>query len=181
MEGTNPAGRVAGGSPMPEQPAPKYPLVRNPPAAVARPAVPYAELHCRTNFTFLEGASHPHELVERAAELGYTALAVTDRESVAGVVRAHVAAKETRLKLLVGTEVRPIDGPPLLLWVTNRKGYGRLTRLLTAGRRAPPKGEFRLTCADVAGHAEGLLAGVLLDSATRERVETFRDVFGDRC
>src|SRR5207244_9070564 len=106
---------------MPEQPAPKHPLPFNPPATVARPPVPYAELHCRTNFSFLEGASHPHELVERAAELGYAALAVTDRESVAGVVRTHVAAKESKLKLLIGAEVHPADGPPVLLWAMNRK------------------------------------------------------------
>ena len=67
----------------------------------------YAELHTKTNFSFLEGASHPDELVGRAAELGYGALAVTDRESLAGVVRAHVAAKETGLKLLIGRKLRP--------------------------------------------------------------------------
>src|SRR3954452_16858958 len=166
---------------MPEQPAPKHPLPRHPPAVVARPAVPYAELHCRTNYSFLEGASHPHELVERATELGYTALAITDRESVAGVVRAHVAARETGLKLLIGSSVHPTDGPALLLWAIDRKGYGRLCRLLTLGRQSAPKGECRLSFADVAAHAEGLLAGVLLDRATRDQVEGCRDVFGDRC
>ncbi|HEX3149897.1 MAG TPA: error-prone DNA polymerase [Gemmataceae bacterium] len=166
---------------MPEQPDPKHPLPRHPPTTIARPTVPYAELHCRTNFTFLEGASHPHELVERATELGYTALAITDRESVAGVVRAHVAAKETKLKLLIGSAVHPIDGPAMLVWAINRKGYSRLTRLLTLGRQAAPKGECRLTFADVAGHADGLLAGVLLHAATRDQIEMARDVFGDRC
>src|SRR4051812_25464531 len=166
---------------MPEYASPKPPRTHTPPAVRANPAVPYAELHCRTNFTFLEGASHPHELVERATELGYRALAVTDRESVAGVVRAHVAAKGTGLKLLIGSAVYPVDGPALLLWAIDRKGYGRLSRLLTVGRRAAPKGECRLTFADVAGHAEGLLAGVLLDQATRNQVEASRDLFGDRC
>src|SRR5687768_10626539 len=132
---------------MPEQPPPKHPLIHNPPRTVARPTVAYAELHCRTNFSFLEGASHPHELVERAAELGFAALAITDRESLAGVVRAHVAAKEVSLKLLIGAAVYPLDGPPLLLWVIDRPGYGRLTRLLTLGRRSAPKGECRLTFA----------------------------------
>src|SRR4249919_3042266 len=65
----------------------------------------YAELHCLTNFTFLRGASHPEELVERAARLGYSALAVTDECSLAGVVRAHVAAKEHGIKLIVGAEL----------------------------------------------------------------------------
>src|SRR5439155_2063796 len=85
-----------------------------------RGAVRYAELHCRTNFSFLEGASHADELVARAAELGYAALAVTDRDSLAGVVRAHVAAKEAGLKLLVGAEITPVDASPVLLWATDR-------------------------------------------------------------
>ena len=72
-------------------------------------AVPYAELHCCTNFSFLEGASHPDELVNRATELGYAALAITDRNSLAGVVAAHVAAKETGLKLVIGALITPID------------------------------------------------------------------------
>ena len=125
---------------MPEQADPKHPLVHKPVTRSVSAGVPYAELHCGTNFSFLEGASHPHELVERAAELGYSALAVTDRESVAGIVRAHVAAKEAKIKLIVGTSVNPIDGPPMLLWVTNRAGYGRLARMLTLGRRSAPNG-----------------------------------------
>ncbi len=76
----------------------------------------YAELHCKTNFSFLEGASHADELVARAKELDYAALAVTDRESLAGVVRAHIAAKETGLKLIIGAEVHPIDAAPAVLY-----------------------------------------------------------------
>ena len=120
----------------------------------------YAELHCKTNFSFLEGASHADELAQRASELGYSALAVTDRESLAGVVRAHIAAKELGLKLLIGAEVYPQDGPPLVLWATDRRAYGRLSRLLTVGRRRAEKGQCRLTLADVAEHAEGMVAGV---------------------
>src|SRR6188768_721501 len=111
---------------MPEQPPPKHELPHKHVTRNATSSVPYAELHCRTNFSFLEGASHPHELVERAAELGYAALAITDRASLAGVVRAHVSAKELGLKLVIGAAVAPVDGPALLLWVTNRAGYGRL-------------------------------------------------------
>lgn len=122
----------------------------------------YSELHCKTNFSFLEGASHAEELVEQAAALGYTALAVTDRNSLAGVVRAHLAAKETGLKLLIGAEITPRDAPPIVLWAPNRKAYGRLSRLITVGRRRAPKGECDLTLQDVAEHAEGLLAGVVL-------------------
>jgi len=120
----------------------------------------YAELHCKTNFSFLEGASHADELVARAHELGYAALAVTDRESLAGVVRAHSAAKEVGLKLLIGAEVFPVDAPPAVLWATDRNAYGRLCRLLTVGRRRAEKGQCRLTIADIAEHAAGLIAGV---------------------
>ena len=96
----------------------------------------YAELHCKTNFSFLEGASHPDELVARAAELGYAALAITDRNSLAGVVRAHGAAKPLGLKLLIGAEITPLDAPPVALWATDRAAYGRLSRLITLGRRS---------------------------------------------
>src|SRR5688500_13874861 len=128
-------------------------------------AVPYAELHCKTNFSFLEGASHPDELVVRAAELGYQALAITDAHSVAGVVRAHGAAKQIGLKLLIGAEIRPDDAPAVVLWPTDRASYGRLSRLITVGRRRAEKGDCRLTLDDVAQHAEGLICGVLLSSS----------------
>src|SRR5436190_2345456 len=121
----------------------------------------YAELHCKTNFSFLEGASHADELVARAEELGYAALAVTDRESLAGVVRAHIAAKEAGLKLIIGAEVHPIDAASVVLWATDRKSYGWLSRLLTVGRRRAEKGKCRLMLEDIAGHAEGLIAGVV--------------------
>ena len=121
----------------------------------------YAELHAKTNFSFLEGASHPDELVRRAAELGYAALAITDRNSLAGVVRAHGAAKEVGLKVLIGAEVTPEDAPPVVLLATDRDAYGRLSCLITRGRRRAEKGECRLTFDDVAEHAGGLIAGVL--------------------
>jgi len=154
---------------MPDLPPPKRsPLVPDPSVLREDASAPsYAELHCRTNFSFLEGASHGDELVIRAAELGYKALAITDRNSLAGVVRAHVAAKEANLKLLIGAEITPIDAPPVLLWATDRAGYGRLSRLITHGRRAAPKGECYLRFDDVAKYAEGLIAGVLLTQTTR--------------
>jgi error-prone DNA polymerase len=123
--------------------------------------MPYAELHAKTNFSFLEGASHPDELVRRAAELEYAALAITDRNSVAGVVRAHAAAKEVELKLVIGAEITPEDAPPVVLWATDRASYGRLASLITRGRRRAEKGECRLALEDVAEHAEGLIAGVV--------------------
>lgn len=146
------------------------------------PLVRYVELHCKTNFSFLEGASHPDELVNQAARLGYGGIAITDRDSVAGVVRAHVAAKKIGLPLIIGTEVTLTDASPVLLWAMNREGYGRLCRLLTRGRRKAPKGECHLTFADVAEHSDGLLLGVLLALACdlSSDLPRWREVFPDR-
>ncbi len=113
----------------------------------------YAELHCISNFTFLRGASHPEELVARASQLGYTALALTDECSVAGVVRAHVAAREHGIKLIIGSEFRLEDKLCVVLLAANRRGYGQLCTLITDGRRAASKGEYRLSRANL---AEGL-------------------------
>lgn len=155
-----------------------------------RAALSYAELHCRTNFTFLEGASHVDELVARAVELGYTALAITDRHSLAGIVRAYAAAKESGLKLLYGAEIVPTDGSPVVLLATDRAAYGRLSRLLTLGRRRTTKGECELTVADIGEHHPGLLATVVPSQENDPRwqpcelaaaVHTYRDIFGDRC
>jgi len=109
----------------------------------------YAELHCLSNFTFLRGASHPHELVEQADSLGYAALAITDECSVAGVVRAHMAAKDRRLKLIIGSEFRLVCGLRLVALAIDRRGYGRLCRLITRGRRAADKGHYSLARADL--------------------------------
>jgi error-prone DNA polymerase len=114
-----------------------------------RSEAPYAELHCLTNFTFLRGASHPHEVVGQAVELGYEALAITDECSVAGVVRAHVAAKGQQLKLIIGSELRLNCGMKLVVLATDRRGYGRLCRLITRARRAAEKGAYSLTRADL--------------------------------
>jgi error-prone DNA polymerase len=109
----------------------------------------YAELHCVTNFTFLRGASHPQELVEQAALLGYTALAITDECSVAGVVRAHITARGKPLKLIIGSEFRLECGLRFVALAIDRCGYGRLCRLITRGRRSAAKGEYSLTRADL--------------------------------
>ena len=165
--------------PMPEQPDQKRRRLAGAPVPRAA-TIPYAELHCKTNFSFLEGASHPDELVCRAVELGYTALAITDRNSLAGVVRAHGAAKDLALKLLIGAELTPVDAPAAVLLATDRKSYGRLCRLLTIGRRHAPKGECHVTFDDLAGHADGLLAGVVGDAAP-EAFFRYRELFADRC
>ncbi|HZM45056.1 MAG TPA: error-prone DNA polymerase [Burkholderiales bacterium] len=115
----------------------------------------YAELHCLSNFTFLRGASYPAELVTRACELGYKALAITDECSVAGVVRAHEAAKKSEaaqksgFKLITGSEIRLEDGLKLVLLAASREGYGNLSALITLGRRRAEKGSYRLTREDL--------------------------------
>ena len=117
----------------------------------------YAELHCLTNYTFLRGASDPEEIVHRAAELGYSAIAVTDECSVAGVVRAHVAAKEAGVKLLIGSEFTLADGLEMVLLAMDIRGYEHLCELITRGRRSAEKGEYRLRREDLA-ETEGLIA-----------------------
>ena len=118
----------------------------------------YAELHCLSNFSFLRGASHPEELVERARALGYAALAITDECSFSGVVRAHLAAKHAGLPLVIGSEVTLDDGTKLVLLATDRASYGNLAQLITRGRRSAVKGRYALSRDDVATFADGLLA-----------------------
>jgi error-prone DNA polymerase len=114
---------------------------------------PYAELQCVSNFTFLRGASHAEELVERAAKLGYAALAITDECSLAGVVRAHVEAKKHGLHLIIGSQFALVneDGNPafsLILLARNREGYGNLSELITLARIRAHKGFYRLMPSD---------------------------------
>ena len=123
----------------------------------------YAELHCRSNFSFLQAASHPDELVAQAAVQKYSAIAITDIDSIAGVVRGHGTAKELGIGYIVGAEIHPRDCPPMVLWPSDRAAYGRLCRLLSRGRMRAEKGECDLGWADVVEHAEGMLAGMIPD------------------
>ena len=125
----------------------------------------YAELHAISNFTFLRGASHPDELVRRAHELGYAALALTDECSLAGVVRAHTAARALGFRLIVGAEFTLKDGPRFVALVRDRTGYTSLCRLITRGRRQAPKGEYHLVRADVAASGVGGLELLWLPGA----------------
>jgi error-prone DNA polymerase len=134
----------------------------------------YAELHCLSNFTFLRGASRPEELVERASALGYSALALTDECSVAGAVRAHVAAKNAGLKLIVGTEIRLDDGLKLVLLATDRESYGNVCALITRGRMRSAKGCYRLARDDLEDGLPGCL--VLLVPGARPDLEDARYV-----
>ncbi|GGP18302.1 error-prone DNA polymerase [Silvimonas iriomotensis] len=144
----------------------------------------YAELHCLSNFSFQRGASHAQELVEKARELGYTALAITDECSLAGIVRAWQAIKSMKgdpLKLIVGAEFTLDDGLKLVLLAPDRHAYGDLSALITLGRRAATKGEYRLTRDEVANHARGLLAlWIPPEQPEMHDAQWFRSVFEDR-
>ncbi|WP_029011081.1 error-prone DNA polymerase [Azospirillum halopraeferens] len=145
----------------------------------------YAELQVTTNFTFLEGASHADELVLTAKALGHAALAVTDRNTLAGVVRAHVAAKAHGLPLVVGCRLDLTDAGSLLAYPTDRAAYARLSRLLTLGKRRAPKGACFLGRADVLEHAAGLLFLAVApdgrnDAGFAAELRRWRGELGDR-
>ncbi len=160
-------------------------------AATIKPAG-HAALWCKSNYSFLEGASHPEELVEEAHSLGLRALALTDRDGVYGVVRAHLRARELGLQLIVGAQVTVLDAAPgseaaggqvcspsqVLLLAADRRGYGNLCRLLTQGRLRSPKGECRVSWDELCDTPEGLLA--LSDLAGEASGPRLREAFGDR-
>ena len=119
--------------------------------------MPYAELHCLSSFSFLRSASHPHELVARAAERGYSAIAITDECSFAGVVKAHVAAKDVGIPLIIGSELNLEEGIKLLALVPSRAAYSELSGLISMARRRSPKGEYRASLRDVIFHLKRCL------------------------
>ncbi|MEO0480593.1 MAG: error-prone DNA polymerase [Planctomycetota bacterium] len=152
------------------------------------PSSPYVPLWCKTNFSFLEGASHPEELAERTAQLGLPALAVTDRDGLYGVVRSHTACAEQGIRLIVGAEIwfdpRPrsaaVDerlAAPLLLLAETRAGYANLCGLLTRGRLRCAKGASRLFLDDILERAEGLVA---LFAGSGVEAPALREAFGER-
>jgi len=147
----------------------------------------YTPLWCKSHFSFLEGASHPEELVEEAHRLGLKALALTDRDGVYGIVRAHVKAREFGLHLIVGAQITLADHSILILLAQDRDGYSNLCRLISAGRLRSPKGESSVTWDEVCRHAGGLIAlwggeQSLLVGETDpiEVTGPLRDAFGDR-
>jgi error-prone DNA polymerase len=117
----------------------------------------YVELQVTTNFTFLRGASHPDEIVNHAADLGYSRIGITDRNSFAGIVRAHVAAKEKGISILPGCRLDLLDGPSLLAYPINKEAYGRLSTLLTLGNRRTEKGQCFLYKEDVFSCTEDII------------------------
>ena len=137
----------------------------------------YAPLFCKSNYSFLEGASHPGELVEAAHRMGIESLAVTDRDGVYGIVRAHVRARELGVHLVIGSQVSVgEDGEKLQLLATNEEGYANVCRLLTKGRLRCEKGKSKVFWPEVAGHAEGVIA---LWSGDGDPA-LLKDAFGDR-
>ncbi|HCD57378.1 MAG TPA: error-prone DNA polymerase, partial [Halieaceae bacterium] len=119
--------------------------------------MPYAELHTLTCYSFLRGASHPQELVERAAELGYQAIAITDECSLAGVVKAHVAARQAGIQLIIGSELNLVEGVQLVALAPSRAAYSELSGLISLARRRSPKGEYRVALRDVIFHLKRCL------------------------
>jgi error-prone DNA polymerase len=133
------------------------------------PLPAYAELHCLSNFSFQRGASSARELFERAKQQGYSALAITDECTLAGIVRAHEASRDVGLPLIIGSEMQLEDGPKFVLLAENIQGYKTLCGLITNARRRADKGSYRLLQEDFRGSMDGLLAlwipGISQDSA----------------
>ena len=138
----------------------------------------YAELLTLTNFTFLKGASHPEELVERADQLGYQAIAITDECSIAGVVRAHEAAQGKEIRLIIGSRFMLDDGLQIVLLATDKTGYAQLCRLITHARRNAGKGDYHLQRSDLEAHLDQCLA--LLLPVEDSEIAWFKKYFGQR-
>lgn len=149
----------------------------------------YAELCCATNFSFLRGASQPEEIVFTAKNIGLSGLGVCDRNSLAGVVRAHVAADTAELRMVTGVRLCFVDGSPeILCWPIDREAYGRLTRLLTIGNRRAPKGECHLRLEDLLAQGPGFVVAPIMSrlenrtnlSALKTTLEALVAVFGQQ-
>src|SRR5438105_4759745 len=138
----------------------------------------YAELQVTSNFTFMRGGSHPDELVERAADLGYTKIAITDRNTMAGVVRAHQAAKIKGITLIPACRLDLLDGPSLLAYPTDIAAWGRLCALLSKGNLRTEKGKCDLYRQDVYEHQQDIKFIVLPPETLNSRFD-FDDSFKD--
>jgi error-prone DNA polymerase len=150
----------------------------------------YTELQVTSNFSFLRGASHPHELVEQAAAYGYSQIAITDHNTLAGIVRAHVAAKEQGIRLLPGCCLDLLDGPSLLAYPTDLEAYSRLSTLLTTGNLRAEKGDCHLYKSDVYQYAEGIIFIVVppqslnatfdFEPVFEQQLQEYLNVFGQQ-
>jgi error-prone DNA polymerase len=147
----------------------------------------YVPLWCKSNYSFLDGASHPDELVDEAYRLGLPAIALTDRDGVYGVVRAHVKAREIGLKLIIGSELTVEDGSTIVLLAQDRNGYANLCRTITKGRLRCEKGESAVLWDEIYSHARGLIAlwggeqsRIIGEEECTAVAGKLRDTFGDR-
>src|SRR5687767_6247328 len=149
----------------------------------------YTELQVTTNFSFLRGASHPEELVEQASAYGYSAISITDRNTFAGIVRAHAAAKKFGMRIIPACRLDLVDGPSLLAFPTDIHAYSQLSNLLTLGNLRAEKGLCHLSKADVYQHAKGIkfvalppysLNEVLdFDDSFKKDLKEYLDAFGE--
>lgn len=151
--------------------------------------MPYTELQITTNFSFLRGASHPEEMVAQAATFGYDAIAITDRNTFAGIVRAHVAAKKSGMRILPACRLELQDGPSLLAFPTDIHAYSQLSNLLTIGNLRTEKGKCQIYKADVYQHGKGSLFMIIppgtlnevfdFDASFKKEVKEYREAFGE--
>ncbi|HTJ51564.1 MAG TPA: error-prone DNA polymerase [Cyclobacteriaceae bacterium] len=149
----------------------------------------YTELQTTTNFSFLRGASHPEEMVEQAATYGYTAIAITDRNTLAGIVRAHVAAKKSSMRIIPACRVDLQDGPSLLAFPTDINAYAQISNLLSVGNLRTEKGKCQLYKADVYKYAKGSKFIVLppnelnevfdFSTSFKKELQEYHDAFGE--
>ncbi|NIA70082.1 error-prone DNA polymerase [Pelagibius litoralis] len=146
------------------------------------PVQAYVPLEVTSNYSFLRSGSHPEELVMGAAALGLPAVAIADRNSLAGVVRAHMAAKEAGIQLLVGARLIPTDGPEVLCFPADRSAYGRLCRLLTLGKRRAEKGACLFSFDEIIDHGAGQTFVVLPgDEGAGDDIETDLGRLAEAC
>ena len=143
----------------------------------------YAELQVTSHFSFLRGASSCEEMFAQAAALGIEALAIVDRNGLAGIVRAHQAAKDTGVRLIVGCRLDLVEGASLLVYPTDRPAYARLCRLLSLGKKRGGKAKCRLDWSDLVAYGDGLIAVLVpdvADDACALQLRRLREAFGDR-
>src|SRR5688572_12476408 len=148
----------------------------------------YTELQVTTNFSFLRGASHPEELVQQAAALGYKEIAITDRNSFAGLVRAHVAAKKSGIRIIPGCRLDLMDGPSLLAYPTDIASYSLLSALITTGNLRAEKGDCHLYKHDIYQNFKGVQLIVVpphvlndffdFDNSFKELLHEYKEHFG---
>ncbi|TCC95015.1 error-prone DNA polymerase [Pedobacter hiemivivus] len=150
----------------------------------------FSELQVTSNFSFLRGASHAGELVDQAEAFGYKKIAITDRNTLAGIVRAHVACREKNVKLIPACRLDLLDGPSLLAYPTDKESYGRLSALLTLGNMRTEKGSCHISRADVYAHSKGIIFTLVMPGVLNRRFEyeasfisavaQYREALGDQ-